>query len=77
MFNIVYYLCKVRYADVVVRVAHVEGVVDHLVLYLRSYGYKYYLYKLVNTRSDTDFGNTQSAPRGGERERLCARPSRP
>jgi len=32
---------------------------------------------LDNKRSDTDLGNTQSAPRGGERERLCARPSRP
>ena len=32
--------------------------------------YIYYLHKLVHKRSATDFGNTQSAPRGGERERL-------
>jgi len=31
VINTVYYLCKVRYADVVVRVAHVEGVADDLV----------------------------------------------
>ena len=30
------------------------------------------LYKLVNKRSNTELGNTQSAPRGGEEERLCA-----
>jgi len=26
-----------------------------------------FLYRLVNKRSDTDLGNTQSEPRGGER----------
>ena len=30
-----------------------------------------YIYKLVNKRSDTDLGNTQSAPRGGERSTVC------
>jgi len=29
------------------------------------------LYKLVNTRSDTDLRNAQSAPRGGERATVC------
>ena len=36
-----------------------------------------YIY-MVNKRSDTDLGNTQSAPRGGvESGDLCTRPSRP
>ena len=26
---------------------------------------------MVNRRSDTDLGNTQSAPRGGERATVC------
>jgi len=30
-----------------------------------------FLYKLVNKGSDTDLGNTQSAPRGGERATVC------
>ena len=30
-----------------------------------------FLYKLVNNRSNTDLGNTQSAPRGGERATAC------
>jgi len=30
-----------------------------------------FLYKLVNKRSDTGLGNTQSAPRGGERATVC------
>jgi len=30
-----------------------------------------FIYKLVNKRSDTDLGNTQSAPRGGERATVC------
>jgi len=30
-----------------------------------------FLYKQVKTRSDTDFGNTQSAPRGGKRATVC------
>jgi len=30
-------------------------------------GSLFFFYELVNKRSDTDLGNTQSAPRGGER----------
>ena len=29
------------------------------------------LYKLVNKRSDSDLGNTQTAPRSGERAAVC------
>ena len=28
-------------------------------------------FELVNKKSDTDLGNTQSAPRGGERATVC------
>jgi len=31
-----------------------------------------FIYKLVNRRSDTDLGNTTSAPRGGETVTVCA-----
>jgi len=41
-------------------------------------GIERFVYKLVTERSDTDSGNTTSAPRGGEKaKRLCAGPSRP
>jgi len=44
----------------------------YLSIYLSIYSFIYVsmylcLYKLVHNRSDTDLGNTQSAPRGGER----------
>jgi len=43
-------------------------------LSIQSYHFISFLfrfYKLVNTRCDTDLGNTQSAPRGGERATVC------
>jgi len=30
-----------------------------------------FIHKPVHTRSDTELGNTQSAPRGGERATVC------
>ena len=43
------------------------GALEKKIVYFHN-DFPYFLFYFLNRRSDTDLGNTQSAPRGGERD---------